>query len=158
MKLLSALNLALMVLVSCNREAPPELTAVLHNVEEIELFSLDPGDSLHPPNKPGTFFGYEILGKTVLTASRDRQTLVDAFEKGIREAVPPYACFQPRHGIVVQREGNLHAYLICFACGSFYLSSGGETKNGLVSGTPQAAFDELLTKAGVKLAKKAGAP
>lgn len=144
----------------CGKKTPPGASAALHGATEIELISLMPDERRHDPARPGAFHGWEVLGRTTLKTADDREKLIHAFESGIEESDGTVAsCFAPRHGITVQHDGKRHEFVICFQCLSFQWFVDGNLENGLpITSSPQAAFDELLTRAGVKLAEKPAGP
>ena len=86
-----------------------------------------------------------------------RKEIVTALDKGIGESDGNWAkCFDPRHGIRVQREGKTVELVICFECGWVYIFTGDkEERQGVVvtTGKPQAVFDKVLKDADVPLPK-----
>ena len=160
MKTAFAILVAAVVMIGCEKKTLPEATAALQNAAEIELISLEPDERKYNPAKPGAFHGWEVLGRTTLKVAEDRGKLVEAFESGIEESDGTVAsCFAPRHGIAVQHDGKKHEFVICFQCQSFEWHVDGKLEKGQpITSSPQVAFDELLTKAGVNLAEKVGAP
>lgn len=152
--------IASLLLSGCGKKTPPGASAALRGAAEIELISLEPDERRYDPARPGAFQGWEVLGRTTLKTADDREKLIHAFESGIEESDGTVAsCFAPRHGIAVQHDGNRHEFVICFQCLSLQWYVDGNLEKGFpITASPQAAFDELLTKAGVKLAKKAAEP
>lgn len=112
--------------------------------------------SLNPLIEPGgkSFHGYTILGSAELSAKADRQKLLSALAKSIRESDgDPFACFSPRHGLRFSVAGRTSDIVICFQCESSR-AYGFKFKSFLQTGSAQSAFDDFLTGKGVKLAEK----
>lgn len=66
---------------------------------------------------PETFHDYPILGRAKVPTSQDKQELMTALARSIREAQNvTYLCFNPRHGIVATQGDRRVEYLICFEC------------------------------------------
>jgi hypothetical protein len=97
----------------------------------------------------------KILGSTVVTDAKMRDTLNAALIDGVKYAPEPAQCFTPRHAIRVTKSGAVIDFLICFECGRIHVQRGSkDTEIWIVSRTPEAAFDKVLTDARVKLAAK----
>jgi len=128
--------------------------AVLAGAERLEVFSLNPEMTHRPWSK--TFHNHKILGKTVIDSTQDRRRIFLALNKGHAEStVIMGACFNPRHGLRASAHGRTADLLICFECLQVEAYLNGDDAGGfLTSATPQPVFDDLLRKAGVRLAKK----
>src|SRR5262249_13241443 len=102
------------------------------------------------------FHGWKVLGKTAVKEKADRGKLVEALEKGIKENDGTVAaCFNPRHGIRVAKGDKTIDLVICFECFSLEVWKGEERSSVLTTGSPQKAFDKVLTDAKVPLPKRA---
>lgn len=131
---------------------PDDIREILEKAESFELYSLNPRHSKENPEK--SFHGYPILGKTEVKEAKTRAKLVAAFERGVKENQDRVAaCFNPRHGIRVVRQGKTADLVICFECMSVspYLD-GKEVKGFLISPSPKPVFDKVLKDAKVPLA------
>jgi hypothetical protein len=133
-----------------------EVKAVLEKPERFELLSLDPAVE-QAKGKEG-FHGWKVLGKTTVKDSDVRKEIVTALDKGIADSNARGAkCFDPRHGIRVQRDGKTVDLVICFECGWVYVFAGDkEDRQGVAVTTdkPQAVFDKVLKAADVPLPKQ----
>ena len=76
------------------------------------------------PNTPDVFYDREVMGRVIVSDVRDRQELLDAFARSIREGnvdtdLPRWSG-APRHGIILT-QGDLRAeYLLSFEEGDAY--------------------------------------
>ena len=125
----------------------------LKNADSYELFSLQPYLQWRDLSQPD-FHGFQILGNTIVGDRETRGRLNSSFIAGTREAdISPFACFEPRHGIRVVRNGKTTDFLICFTCKQVQVWTGDDANHEyfLVASTPQPVFDEVLKKAGVPL-------
>jgi hypothetical protein len=114
---------------------------------------LDP--EVVPKREPGYFKGWRVLGSSVLDDPTARDVLA-ALERGIAENESwVAACFDPRHGIRARRGADEVDLVICFECAQVYLYSAGQWMGSVpVTGSPEPAFDRVLSEAGVPLAPK----
>jgi len=118
---------------------------MLEESDKFELLSLAPARNLESAD--GDFHGYGVLGKVIITDPQIRKRLVSAFERGIEENQGEIAaCFNPRHGIHLTRNGNREDFVICFECRQAYLYGVVET-HVLISASPQPVFDKALLAA-----------
>jgi hypothetical protein len=130
---------------------PDTIREVLANADRFELLSLEPAGG--PTTEPGHFRGWRVLGSVVVTA-KDRDALVSALERGIAENDGwVAACFIPRHGIRATHGGKVVDLVACFECAQCVYSEGEVSGSVLVTDSPQAMFDQVLSAAGVELAK-----
>jgi hypothetical protein len=122
----------------------------LGDANEYELLSLEP--RLSGPD----FYGHTILGGTKVVDAETREKLNRALRLGVRENNgEEMACFNPRHGIRVTRDGVTTDFVICFECRQVEVFRGGkQIAFFLISGSPQGVFDEVLKGANVPLAAK----
>jgi hypothetical protein len=132
-----------------------DVKEILEKAGRLELLSLDPAVE-RMKGKEG-FHGWKILGKTPVKDAAVRKEIVTALDKGIAESDGNGAkCFDPRHGIRVQRDGKTVELVICFECGWIYVFQGDkEERQGVAvtTGKPQAVFDKVLKEAEVPLPK-----
>ena len=65
------------------------------------------------------------------------------------------ACFNPRHGLRVTRNGKTIDFVICFECFQVKVFGGDKDEGGFrITDTPQPSFDKVLRDAKVPLAAK----
>jgi hypothetical protein len=133
---------------------PDDIQSILEKADKFELISLDPE---YQKEKPADgFHGWKVLGRTTVKEADVRKTLLAAFEKGVEENKGEVArCFDPRHGIRATRGDKTVDLVICFECYQVKAFAGeGDLKGFLVTGSPQPAFDKVLTDAKVPLPKQ----
>src|SRR5437879_8153151 len=64
---------------------PSAAKSILEKTDQIELFSLDPGlGEGHTPPK-GDYFGWKVLGKTVIDNADTKESVISAVERGMGE-------------------------------------------------------------------------
>jgi hypothetical protein len=130
---------------------PADFQAALEKAEHFELLSLDPK---RPEKAPAdAFHGWSVLGKTTVKDAEVRKKVVAAFEKGVREnSGIAAACFNPRHGIRLTNDKKTLDLVICFECFQVQAFVADKRAAGfLVTGSPQALFDDVLKDAKVPL-------
>jgi hypothetical protein len=134
---------------------PESFREVLQNADLFELLSLDP--NAMPTREPGHFWGWRVLGLTAVEPPAARQEVFAALERGIAENTGwVAACFDPRHGIRARRGDQLVELVVCFRCSQVYLYADGKWDGSvLITHSPEAVFDRVLSAAGVPLAEKA---
>jgi hypothetical protein len=132
---------------------PDDIQTILEKADKFELISLDPE---HLKDKPADgFHGWKVLGRTTVKDADVRKTLLAAFEKGVEENKGEVArCFDPRHGIRATYGDKTVELVICFECFQVKAFGDGDLKGFLVTGSPQPAFDKVLTDAKVPLPKQ----
>lgn len=148
-----------------DNKIPADVLTALEKADSFELYSLDPSrepagsdeEAAASKADPNKFQGWKILGSTTVKAAGDRTKVVTALKKGVAENDGMVAaCFIPRHGIRVQHGGKVFDVVICFQCMSANTFVDDKPTAGfLVTGSPQPAFDAVLTAAKVPLPKKA---
>jgi hypothetical protein len=75
-----------------------------------------------------TYYMFPILGRAQLSprqaavAFRDIRAIT-----GKNEGKKPDACFYPRHGIRIEKDGHVHDFSICYSCGRYKLYRDGST-------------------------------
>lgn len=135
---------------------PGETRQVLEHGSRFTLLYLEPRTGLAPGlNKTALFHGYPVLGQVQVTDPSQKQELLRALEDGIaRSSHSIPACFSPRHGIHAVAGNNSVDLVICFHCQQFEIYWGKGDKLSGVSNAPQAAFDHVLSDAGITLAQQ----
>jgi hypothetical protein len=124
--------------------------AALEKGTDFELLSLHPLPYEATPDN--NFHGWRVLGKVSIAEESTRKRLVAAFKGGINAAEEGADCFDPRHGIRVNFDGQVADFVICFDCGNVEVYLGDKKQDGFsTTDTPQPAFDEVLTSEGIEL-------
>jgi hypothetical protein len=124
---------------------PATAAAMLEKSDSFELLSLNPDHQQKTAKRD--FHGYRVLGKVVVTDTETRRGLVPAFQRGVAENQGMVAaCFNPRHGIRVTRNGQRADFVICFECAQVQLY-GDVQPEFLISRSPKALFDSVLRSA-----------
>jgi len=132
---------------------PAIAAAILEQADQFELLSLNPDHQQKAAE--GDFHGYRILGTAVINDIETRKKLVSAFEQAVTEnqGIIVAACFNPRHGIRVARNGKHADFVICFECYQVHVS--GEVYGEfLITRSARSLFDNVLHSSGVPVAKR----
>ena len=126
----------------------------LNSADSYQLFSINPQHADSPDRGP-TFYGNPVLGSMEVNDPAVRAKLNSALDGGAGDKRSPFACFEPRHGIRVRHAGVTTDFVICFQCGWVHVNHGDTSVATFVtSDSPQAVFDDVLTKAKVPLATR----
>jgi hypothetical protein len=136
---------------------PSAAKSILENADQIELVSLDPGNSKRDESPPkGDYFGWKELGRTVITDADIRAKVVSSVEKGIAEVGRPAKCFDPRHAIHASYGDKSVDIIICFHCSQdlVYLDNQEQRPYLPISASPESVLDKILTETNVPLAPK----
>jgi len=141
------------------RKLPSAAKSILEKADEMELMSIDPGNrELDEPHPKGDYYGWKVIGKTVIDDLNTQKSILSALEKGVEEfgsGTPP-ACFDPRHAIHATRNGKTVDLLICFECQQILVYLDGQRQDPYVftSSSPESVLDKVLSEANVPLAPK----
>jgi len=119
-----ALLLAALLAPGCGTRFEAEVAAadraVLAAPEALELFALRPFPSeSEVPLAPGeqAFHGYRILGRARIETAEASAELLDLVRRGIDASDGVQAaCFLPRHGLRVERNGAAVDLVLCYEC------------------------------------------
>ena len=134
---------------SSKNKIPATAAAILEQPDYFELLSLNP-EYQHTTSR-SNFHGYRVLGRAAITDSEDRKKLVSAFERGVAENQGMIAaCFNPRHGISVTRNGKRADFVICFECDQVESHRVVEA-HFLISSSPKELFDSMLVHYGISI-------
>ena len=104
-------------------DRPDGVLAALAGAESAQLFALHPypfqreiaGEGELPEDR--LFHSYEILGSAPSQGVDATDHLLALVEYGIEDSDGMVAaCFNPRHGIRVVKDGVAHDFVICFEC------------------------------------------
>jgi len=116
----------------------------------IQLHSIDPTQIWSDDEKKpeGEFFHrYRSLG-FVRSTDKDelekmRRAVLDAL-RSIRWGEPPLTCFEPRHGVRLEKEGEVFDIIICFECENSEVYYGGKYQLGPIGRLGQKEMNALL--------------
>lgn len=137
----------------------------LRDPESFEILALDPvpidtrakGARAVPPERE--FHGFEILGHAPLNAPAVRSELVALVLRGVQESDGTVAaCFDPRHGIRVVKEGRVIDLLICYECLTIQIHGAELDAKGpshaLTANSVEPEVTRIYTAAGLKIQGK----
>jgi hypothetical protein len=131
---------------------PGKSKAILERADEFQLLSLEP--RFQRGSKPDDFHGYKVLGAMPIRDAKTRKRFVAAFEKGITQNDGVIAaCFNPRHGIIVTRNGQQADFVICFECFQFQVY-GVDHGTFSIGDSPRELFNQALRDAQIPLTKE----
>lgn len=133
-----------------NQIFPDNVLEIMKNATQMELFSLEPVEV-----KADGFHGWKILGKTKVKQA-DRLDLVGFVAGGVELSEGRTGVgFLPHHGIRAISKSKSVDILISFQCLKLRIYVGGESKplEMCTLNVQENSFNEILKKAGVKLAK-----
>jgi hypothetical protein len=121
------------------------------------LYSLDPKDQRFsgklPENSDQVFHNYPILGSVEIIPIQEKENLLGAFAKGVREFHWPSDCIlEPRHGLRVVSDSVTNDFAICFKCGDVAAYGFGPAES-FTTGNSRAVFDKFLDEYKLKKAK-----
>jgi hypothetical protein len=111
-----------LMLAGCSKALfSPEATDAFSHAQGATLYSLDPSP-LSPAQSasPGSFHGYRILGSTPIMPWQAQDAFKD-IAKGAGEwnsdlAKTTLPCFNPRHGLRVEKGGHRYDLVVCYEC------------------------------------------
>ena len=131
--------------------------AAMGHAGSYELLSLDPTRATTRPAAGERFHGWRVLGRTTVGDPAARARLTDALRAGLRgDDALQATCFNPRHGVRVTDGDKTYELVICFECGNALAVESARGRSFSVSPSPQPVFDDVLSAAGVPLAKAPG--
>jgi hypothetical protein len=106
------------------------------------LYALKPGQVIYF----NAFYGVPILGSVEITLPEEKDELLKAFIKGVREGNGGAKCFIPRHALRVMSGSTTTDFVICYECGYVRSDSFPNGSTVFISHSPQAAFDKYADK------------
>jgi hypothetical protein len=131
---------------------PAPAATILEHADHFELLSLDPRPQWEPVE--GDFHRYKVLGTVTINDPETRKKLVTAFKRAVAENQDYVAaCFNPRHGIRVTRNGKQVDFVICFQCAQAEVFGEVYTRL-LIANSARALFDSVLQSSGIPLADR----
>jgi hypothetical protein len=121
------------------------------------LYSLDPKDQRFsgkpPENSDKVFHNYPIIGSVEIIPTREKESLLGAFAKGVRGFHWPSNCIlEPRHGLRVVSDLGTNDFAICFKCGDVAAYGFGPAESFTI-GNSRAVFDKFLDEYKIKKAE-----
>jgi hypothetical protein len=121
------------------------------------LYSLDPKNQIFsgksPENSDKVFHNYPILGSVEIIPTQEKEALLGAFSKGVREFHWPSDCIlEPRHGLRVVSDSVTNVFVICFKCGDVAAYGFGSAES-FTTGNQRAVFDKFLDEYKLKKAE-----
>lgn len=136
-------------------ELAQEYRDILFGASSLELIALDPDwPTKESVLDPTTLHGYGVRGRATISDRALRLDLLTALGDGARENNGMVAaCFNPRHAIVAELEGQTCELIICFECLTFQVWDGTERVETVdLSETPAKRFNEIYTAEGLSIA------
>jgi hypothetical protein len=136
---LVALVLCALPLACVPTSAPDVATGVLADLAHsgaLTIHALDPYLVRNEDGQPvdddsETFHGYRILGSADVDDPSRRDLLVRLVERGIEASDGRVAgCFNPRHGLSIDKDGQITDLVICFECHSMSVYEDGVEVGG----------------------------
>ncbi|MCB9911347.1 MAG: hypothetical protein H6829_13875 [Planctomycetes bacterium] len=138
-------------------EFPIACQDVLRGAAELELVAINPDWPTEASREdPATMHGYTVRGRATLTDRAQRLELLSALAAGARENDGTVAaCFDPRHALRAEYQGQTYELIVCFECLSFQIwNDQGHVANGDISETPREVFDRIYAAQGLSLAPR----
>ncbi|MFT3807095.1 hypothetical protein [Arenimonas sp.] len=134
-------------------ELPAQVAAVLRTATVVQIYSLEPVPMPNRPSSGERWYGYEVLGKTMLDADSSKLA-IEAFEKAVANWDGMIAgCFDPRHALRIEAEGHTWDFLLCYDCHQLEVFRDGKHLDGVgAAGSPEA-LNELMLAKGLVLSK-----
>lgn len=115
---------------------PEKVKKVLENAISLEIYSLDPDVIVKDTPGIERYFGWKVLGKTVVKIPIQKMEVVTAIKRGVEKGNFGAICFWPRHGIRAKHNNVVVDLVICFECYWIYVYYDGK----------EVRADELMTK------------
>lgn len=148
----SAPEVADLAKVLADGQLQPSTREILGDAKTYELLSLDPaGDT-----SAGNFHGYRVLGRTIVSDRATQLKLNELIKAAAdeRRGIFSLCMFHPRHGLHIVSPEGVADLVICFECGDVSVYHNNKLFNGFaIASGPKPMMDDLLSAAGVELAK-----
>lgn len=156
--------LALLLLLLASRAGaeetgvlPVDAVEALRSASQVEIYSLEPWSR---PDRTGreAFYGYEVLGRATLPPETSRIAVAE-FE-AVAKAPDGIAvlCFDPRHALRVERNGDTYDFLLCYDCGAMEVYRNGEHRVKVDAAGSSVTLNRLMEAAGLSLSQTAYKP
>ena len=146
---------------------PDGARQVLEQSPQLTLFSIIPGeedyDTVSNTKNLPMFHSHWVLGQTAVSDPDAKAALLASLYDGFVSAPNPNGlkqigtgCFNPRHGIRAELDGQTVDLLVCFECMKFdgYFNNHRFPKQRFVNSAPSETFNRVLTAANVPLSPK----
>lgn len=140
--------------VDFGEEVSQQYRDILFQAESLEIVALNPDWPTEESRQdPMTLHGYGVRGRAVLEERSLRLELLSALAQGTRENDTMAAnCFNPRHAIIAESNGQVCEIIICFECLTFQIWDGTTLVEGAhLSETPCRTFDRIFADAGLSV-------
>jgi hypothetical protein len=140
--------------VDFGKEVSQQYRDILFQAESLEIVALNPDWPTEESRQdPTTLHGYGVRGRAVLEERSLRLELLAALARGTRENdTMAAACFNPRHAIIAESNGQVCEVIICFECLTFQIWDGTTQVEGAhLSETPCRTFDRIFADAGLSV-------
>jgi hypothetical protein len=126
----------------------------LERPEVVEIYTLDPAPAAYSPPWPhgGKFGEWDYFGKARIGNEARQRGVIAAVEGDIdmdQEGVSS-GCFEPRHGLRVERGGRVVTFEICYTCGMVRITEGKDYRWHRIKGTSHAVLDAALAAEGLR--------
>ncbi len=134
---------------------PRDISDFFSSAQVFTLYSLEPALAGKSSRKDvEKFRHWSVLGKTSSLDQRERRDLEEALTRGNQENQGEVAaCFNPRHGIHLQRAKESVDLVICFECAQVEVfKDGKKVSNFLTTASPAVVFNRILRAKGIPLA------
>jgi hypothetical protein len=132
--------------------SPEDAYRALHQIDRMELFSLNPGVGKFDSEKRG-YLGWSFLGTTLIEDDETRSKIVAAFESAAEAndgSTKP--CFTPHYGLRIHSQGTIHDFAISFDCAQAHWYVNQKKPKGIMlSETPSDVWNEALAAGKVRL-------
>jgi len=140
--------------VDFGEEVSQKYRDILFQAESLEIIALDPDWPTEESRQdPTTLHGYGVRGRAVLEERSLRLEFLSALAQGAKENDGMVAaCFNPRHAIIAESNGQICEIIICFECLTFQIWDGTtRVENADLSETPCRTFDRIFADAGLSV-------
>jgi hypothetical protein len=131
------------------------LRSLLRPESRVFLYAMHPELPRGPARKRAEIFhGYRVLGRAEIKDQSERQALLDALAEGVASSNGVIAyCFEPRHALRIETGDTRVDLNICFECLQVRPVGFHGDRGIPVTRVPEAIFDALLKKHGLRKSK-----
>ena len=151
---------SLLLVAACSSSGKPTDPVFAAAVEEIladadsfELLTLDPMPLMAGSTYAGRVFnGYKVLDAADLDDDAQRSALIGHVKRGIQKSDGTVAaCFNPRHGLHVTRDGQAADFVICYECLSLNVHGPDGRENHTTIEGVQLGVDRVFDTVGLRI-------
>ncbi len=129
---------------------PGDTRKIFEHGDKWTLLSLDPRRYSKGEEQ---FHGFRVMGKTQVSPEVKARLIASFYDAMVGDTTSAL-CFNPRHGIHAERNGEYIDFLICFQCAQYQTFPGQNARYKPIGAWGQPAFDRALKDAGISLAAK----